>query len=711
MDPVIWAIVGSLVAALGFVYLVFIGQRSLAEWWRERQGRVRKSLPKSQNHTLASKQRIRHNLPARGSFVGRQKYIQGTLEAMSSCSLVSIEGLGGIGKTALALQVAYSCLDIGSTSQRKKETGCLRFYAIVWTTVRHKQLQLDSLLDTIARVLDYPSVLQQPMPEKEFQVSELLRKHNCLIIINNFEMVTDRGIVEFLRNLPESSKALITTRHQTFRDARPISVHGLEYDETLLLISEEMKRLGLQSLEFSDEAYREIYERTGGIPLAIKWSLGQIKQRGQSLDSVLDSLYHAQGDLFAFIFDRAWGLLTDFSKHILVTLPMFPARASKESVAAVADIPEPALTEGLGQLVEMWLIEPRFDTSGDARVWYSIHPLVRAYASHRQIELGEFIAAAKVRFIGYYRDFAKVHGGNEVGDRSRYDRLADELENIQGVLQQCLAENRWEEAKEIADSIMTFLSVDGYWEIRADLCRRLLDIAKERKDQPAEALFLGRLAFILAYRGDCAAAWNAAEQALEASQDLGVCEARSLAWDTMSLVLQWSSQPDMDKAWSVREQALAAHQTSKDRYWVTIDHLVLGKTAIGAMKYAVAEEHLGNALQNARQIDYRKAQGQILSELGRLYVLTDRTEAAGEYLSEALTIALEWRDLRVQALTKWYQSQLEVKKGQRRVSVGLAKEALDIALRLGMKREIPMMNNYLETLEEKSRHWLKRRRL
>jgi tetratricopeptide (TPR) repeat protein len=701
MDPLGWTILGSAVAVLGLIYLMVVGDRPLAEWFRDKRRRA--SSPSQDEKNAIASLWPAHNLPPRGVFVGRKQYVQDALDALrSSYPIISIEGLGGVGKTALAIQVAHAC--VGNLLPTQKQMRAKRtslFDAAVWMTARENQLELENVLDSIARVLGQTSVLHLPVTDKRFEVNMLLKNRKCLVIIDNFEMVTDKSIVEFLRGLPEPSRALITTRQQTLMEARPLCLHGLGYDETTQLIAEEVTRLSLSSLEFSEDARKEIYERTGGIPLAIKWAMGQMKQRGQSLSSVLDDLYCAQGDLFAFMFDRACSFLTGDAMRALMTLPMFRSNASRAAISAVSGLHDLALTSGLGLLVELSLVELQLPGHRDGDVYYAVHPLVRAYAQQKQIEHCEFVTSARDRLIIFYRDLVTECGGNELGSRPRYDRLSKELDNIEGIIEWCLANDHWKETKEIADALMTFLSVDGYWEMRAKLCRKLIDVARLKQDKAAEGLFLGRLAFILAYRGDFQAAWSIAEKAILASEEV-YCEARSLAWDTMSLVLLWSDDPsipkDVEKARAVREHALAVHLAAQDEYWITIDHLVLGKIAIGAKDFEAGRQHFENAVQCAESIDYQKARGQALSELGYLYVLTGQSDLAEGYLAQAMAIASEWRDLRVQALTQWYQAKLQVVLGNRHKAQNLLIQARDIGMRLGMKREVEGMDGDMKEL-------------
>ena len=77
---------------------------------------------------------------------------------------------------------------------------------------------------------------------------------------------------------------------------------------------------------------------------------------GQSLDTVLDYLYEARGDIFENIFARSWSLLSENARRVLMVMPIFATSASKEAIEAASDVHKWDLDEALGQLVEMWLV-------------------------------------------------------------------------------------------------------------------------------------------------------------------------------------------------------------------------------------------------------------------------------------------------------------------------------------------------------------------
>ncbi|MFQ6059416.1 MAG: NB-ARC domain-containing protein, partial [Anaerolineae bacterium] len=294
---------------------------------------------------------IPHNLPQPGEFIGREREKGQVREALASRSfLVSIDGIGGIGKTALALEVAHECLR--ASEGGVPTDGIPIFDAFIWTTAKDRELTLGDVLDAIARTLDYPYIAQLPPKEKPSEAAKLLRQYKCLLIVDNFETITDDAVRDFLLDLPEPSKALITSREQKLRQARAISLRGMEQGEALALIRNEGKRLGLGAVEQAEErVLLRLYEATGGAPLAIKWAVGQMKQRGQSLDTVLDYLYGARGDIFENIFARSWGLLSENARRVLMVMPIFAASASKPAIEAASDVHKWDLDEALGQLV------------------------------------------------------------------------------------------------------------------------------------------------------------------------------------------------------------------------------------------------------------------------------------------------------------------------------------------------------------------------
>ncbi len=105
------------------------------------------------------------------------------------------------------------------------------FDAAVWVSDKNSPgtTNLSIVLDEIARTLDYPGFTQFEHDEKRREIA-LLRRQRVLVCIDNFETITDGALLAWLLNLPEPSKALITTREyrrEYRRGGWPVELRGM----------------------------------------------------------------------------------------------------------------------------------------------------------------------------------------------------------------------------------------------------------------------------------------------------------------------------------------------------------------------------------------------------------------------------------------------------------------------------------------------------
>jgi LuxR family glucitol operon transcriptional activator len=221
--------------------------------------RLRKATPSEsppqQLLTEPARSEIYSNLPSRIEFIGRKKEMERVKSALNSrYFLICIDGIGGIGKTSLALEVIHECLrfskgEIKVAEEKQPESAIPKFDGFIWTSAKDRELRLNDILDAVARTLDWPGIAQQPYEEKIESVRKLLQTKPYLLIVDNFETITDEAVRDFLLKIPEPSKVLITSREQKLPQAWAVSIKGLEQDEALALIRNEGQRLGLKSVE------------------------------------------------------------------------------------------------------------------------------------------------------------------------------------------------------------------------------------------------------------------------------------------------------------------------------------------------------------------------------------------------------------------------------------------------------------------------------
>ncbi|CAG0961713.1 hypothetical protein ANRL3_00920 [Anaerolineae bacterium] len=215
-----------------------------------------------------------HNLPQpdHGRFVGREDEVKQIIRILrpyphSQYPLVTIDGIGGIGKSALALEMAHRYLR--NYAQIPPEE---RFDAVIWTSAKQNVLTaegivprqqalrtLDDIYTAIAITLQREGITRVRPEEQAETVRNALTRQRTLLIVDNLETVDDKAVMEFLRELPAPTKAIVTTRHR-LDVAYPVRLTGMPWADAQLLIADECAK---KNVSLSEDNQRRLYERTG----------------------------------------------------------------------------------------------------------------------------------------------------------------------------------------------------------------------------------------------------------------------------------------------------------------------------------------------------------------------------------------------------------------------------------------------------------------
>lgn len=299
----------------------------------------------SSDETLSLEDSLRvvackHNLPRRvhRELIGRETEVSKLRKLLSLDSriwLASIEGIGGVGKTALALEVAYSFL--GSREEYQGE-----FDTIVWTSVTKvvsiedkRNLSEDNvivfaIMTNIANVLNRQDILHANNEKQRNMVYVLLSRKRALLVIDGLEQANYPGLVAFLSSLPSPTKILITSKER-FELATPIKLMPLSKDSAVDLVKHESI---YYSVNINSATTKTIAQRTDGIPLAIAWTVAQLSV-GSSLSSLADRLTVSGEDVCQRVFQRSVNLLSDDELEALYIVSLFPQGARRETIANV----------------------------------------------------------------------------------------------------------------------------------------------------------------------------------------------------------------------------------------------------------------------------------------------------------------------------------------------------------------------------------------
>lgn len=310
-------------------------------------------------------------------FVGREEELGKVFEALRSRAwIVTIDGMGGIGKTTLALEVAHRC-----KSGVLQNDGSPRFERFIWASARDKShYTLDDLIDSVLSVLG-PVSLGTPTPDpanKAALAIRLLSGSTCLLIVDNLETVTDEPLHRFLRDLPSPSKVIVTSRHHIQTGERVVTVGGLEEHDAVELLKHEASRLQIGLAEADHQQLKIIARKTYGIPLVLRWVMESV-YNGKSLEWVLTALQAATAkDVFDYIYRLSLSTLDDATRQVFRSLAIFPGWTDLNSISAVN--PEHnSVEERVSTLVTRSLVEDNRVLVQSSRR-FRLHPFTRYLA-------------------------------------------------------------------------------------------------------------------------------------------------------------------------------------------------------------------------------------------------------------------------------------------------------------------------------------------
>ncbi len=325
-------------------------------------------------------------LPTYSQLVGVAEKVARLNEALRTAAppwLISLEGLGGIGKTALADFVLRQAISDGLTAEFAWVSARQEIFspAAGLTPTGTPALTVATLVDTLLTTFGADDALTLPEAKKLNALAERLYNVPFLIVIDNLETVVDyETLLPALRHLVNPGKFIITSRRslRAHSDVFCLSLADLSRADTLRFIRQEAKLRGITALTTATDAQlSDIYTVVGGNPLALKLVVGQVTVR--ALDTVLHDLRQAQGKkieaLYTYIYWQAWHTLDAHEQQVLLTMPLAQG-GTPAQISAMSGLDEQTVSRTLATLVQRSLVQMG-ETLNDRR--YTIHRLTETF--------------------------------------------------------------------------------------------------------------------------------------------------------------------------------------------------------------------------------------------------------------------------------------------------------------------------------------------
>ncbi|MEH2181262.1 NB-ARC domain-containing protein [Nostoc sp.] len=658
---------------------------------------------------------IPHNLPAPTytQFIGREADMNNLLKRLSpdhGVHIITVHGIGGVGKTALVLAAAYLCLK--ATNENSSDAP--KFDAIIFTSAKQQELiptnsilwrqqgqrNLRDIFREIANALQEPTILQSPPNDQFDRVRQSLSKRRTLLIVDNMETIEDRDeVIEFLYNLPICVKVVITSRKQM--DWLPIRLLNLPLDDGLQLIGQQAEEKGIS---INDEDSKQLYDCTGGIPLAIVYAIGQVSS-GYSLNSVLARLTLATGDVARFCFEESvqgvQGIKEQPPHKLLMSLAIFPDSAILTAVAEVAGLtaaPD-AVNNGLAHLQQLSLVNLNPETKR-----FEMLSLTREYALAELAAYPDFEREARRRWVTWYLDFAHDYAGEDWEKWIHYNKLKPEEGNLRAVLYWCKDQDRYEAVRDLWLLLNHYANLYAYWNDRLYWLQWLIEQSELRGEWSSLVKFMIRKTWLL----------------IRECSPEGLKKADEILQQAWVLRDHADSCVQADLAESIARLQIRQNDYQDAHYWLNVEEKLVIEAKLEERKHiryfipvlyhraeifylegecVLAKQLFQEVMTSAEQISWHRVINSAQNWLADIAIIEQRDgDEAQKLLIQGLKVAKSTNNKRRLARYQRSLARWERKWGSAEKTRQLSIQAINSFMQLGMTRDAQEMQIFFDSL-------------
>jgi predicted ATPase/class 3 adenylate cyclase/tetratricopeptide (TPR) repeat protein len=679
-----------------------------------------------------------HNLPfLRASFVGRDEEIPALLSLLRTTGILTLVGLGGVGKTRLAVQLAQQVLG--------------DFADGAWL------VELASLSDPAfvpRAVADAAHVGEVPGRDIEAVLVEAMADKAALLILDNCEHVIEAvaGVADRLSSHCPQLVILATSREpldiegevvwrvqplSTVDPRKVSSASDLVAVESVRLFVERA-RMSSPGFELADENAADvarIVSHLNGIPLAIELAASTLSD--QPLSGVLAGL----DDRFALLsrgrrtaperhqtlraaLEWSLDLLEEPERLLFSRLSAFASGVTTEAVVGVCrGFPgtDKDLASGLRRLARASLLNPHPDLPER----WSMLESVRELAAIELEAVGATDVVAKRHRDWYASHVEAVEPF--LGRTGRADVMRDlaaDHDNLRRAMDTAIADHDAVVALRLCTAMSPFWTSHGDWTegserlrgalrlegdddlirgraatalgnltlLRGDLAtaEKLFKEGRERAAAVGDAVALARslagdgyVAFRRSQLPEAESVWR---EALEAAERAG--DERVAAGVLRSLAIAAASAGKQGKAGELLDQAIALARRVEDDQLI---RLLLGSSAerhLWLGNYRQAEDEYGDALRLATEIGDLSARPLLLAELGWVALLRGDVSRADRLSVEAAELAEDLGNRRVLAHSLRLTGEARMRRGEPDAAETVLDRALAVAQELNAPAEV-----------------------
>jgi predicted ATPase/DNA-binding XRE family transcriptional regulator/predicted negative regulator of RcsB-dependent stress response len=566
--------------------------------------------------------------------------------------LLTLTGVGGVGKTRLAIQAARDTADLFPDGLAFVALAPLNDPALV--------------ISTAARSLGLREAEGQTPHEV---LIARLRGRRMLLVLDNFEHVLGAAsdIAELIETCPGLA-ILVTSRaalHVRGEQEYPVPPLGLPASTRSPAVKEVvgspsgrlfLERAGAASPMFRLEegnaaAVASICWRLAGLPLALELAAAKVRFLDPTtllsrLDRALSAgwsrdLPERQRTMRATL-DWSHELLSEPEKALFRCLSVFAGGFTLEAAETVGAVAREVNAEDvlglLERLVEQSLVEAEVAAPEESR--YRMLEPVRQYALEGLEESGQ-AEEVRRRYCALFLALAERAQPELMGPRQLewLDRLERENGNLRAAMSWALSEDEVAIAARLAWALWLFWWIRGYHSEG----RRWVEELLNRNLPPALRPAVTAVASFMAYtQGDHEMVERYSAETLELSWKAG--DTRCAAYASFMLAVSATQRGDFDDTVASFEEAMTLFRQSGEEGMVPIARIWPGTILLLQGDHDRAVSVVEEALAMARQVGNMHAASVALYNLAQVALLRYDHRQATRILEEGVTLSEQMRD-------------------------------------------------------------------
>ena len=566
-----------------------------------------------------------HNLPAeRDGFVGRHDALLDLAQRLDEgARLVSLLGIGGIGKTRLALRYARTWLG--------------DYAGGAWFCDLSQARSQDGIVHAVAQALDVPLGKADPVQQLGAAIAG---RGPCLVILDNYEQVArhaEATLGVWLERAPQARFIATSREVLGIAGEQALVLAPLAVDEAVGLFEQRMAAAGIGSATSAgdESTVKALVDLLDRLPLAIELAAARVRvmpvaellrRMGERFKLLTSSggRHDRQATLRATL-DWSWDLLSAAEQSTLAQLSVFEGGFTLEAAEAVVALPSGGSARWVADVVQS-LIEKSLVRSVPPHR-FDLLRSVHEYAAERlflTVDPSSSLGAARHRHWGWF-------GGM---NQSAANRCLLELPNLTQACLHAARSNACDAAIGALTAAWSGIRLAGPFRAVLELVAAVKSCELTSTAARARALSVeGSVHQLLGQTTAALTCFEDAATLAASSNDLGL-QASLLN----ALGNHWVMVGNRDKAQSALQSSLQLAIEVHDNY---IQHSSLNELGVLAQNHGQLEQAKGRyeqALVCARRLDDDHWQGGVLGNLGGICHLQGKLDEAKAYYRQALSL-------------------------------------------------------------------------